>query len=187
MIVSIDKLKMNTENPREISASKLKQLKDSIKKFPEMLKIRPIVVDTDFNIIGGNMRYKALLELGYDEVEVIVFDNKDKQYEFLIKDNLSYGDWSWVNIAEDYKFDELSEWGIEPPVWYKNLTETKQEVDYENMEGGSNKKEKPTSNTKAVYLFYKMDDKLEILKLINDYDKNLTKEEVFMKIITDFI
>lgn len=102
MLVDINEIKPTQNNPREFNQYKLEQLKKSIKEFPEMMSVRPIVVNENMNIIGGNMRYMALKELGYKEVEIVIFNQEDKEYEFLIKDNLAYGEWSWVNLSEDY-------------------------------------------------------------------------------------
>lgn len=188
MLVKIEELKPTKNNPREFNQGKLEQLKKSIKEFPEMMKIRPIVVNKEMVIIGGNMRYLALKDLGYTEVEVLVLDKEDKEYEFLIKDNLSYGEWAWVNLSEDYKYEDLTDWGLTPPIWYKELNKE------ENKE-----KEKPKapdtpvvndaqiSKKKAVYLFYTKAEKAEVLELIKEKYKDVSLEEVFISLLKNNI
>ena len=93
--VEVQKLAENPDNPRLLKADKKNKLEKSIKEFPEMLEARPIVVNTEYTILGGNMRYKALLATGAKEVDVLVVDwSEDKQKEFIIKDNVGFDrDW----------------------------------------------------------------------------------------------
>ena len=112
----INNIKLNPNNPRLIKDDKFKKLVQSIKDFPEMLNIRPIVVNTDMVILGGNMRYKACKEAGLKEVPVIITDlSEEKQREFLIKDNTSGGEWNWEVLANEWDNEELEEWGLELP------------------------------------------------------------------------
>ena len=95
--IKVNKLKPNPDNPRSISKKKFNKLVNSIKEFPKMLELRPIIVDENFVVLGGNMRLKALLHLGIEEVPYIQekdLTDKEKQ-EFIIKDNLSFGQWDW--------------------------------------------------------------------------------------------
>ena len=115
-VVKINEVKLNPNNPRLIKDDKFKKLVSSIKDFPEMLNIRPIVVNKDMVILGGNMRYRACKEAGLKEVPVIVTDlSEEKQREFLIKDNVSGGEWDWDLLANEWNVDELEEWGINIP------------------------------------------------------------------------
>mgnify|MGYP000871545954 CR=1 FL=1 len=116
-IVNIKEVKNNPNNPRLIKDDKFKKLVQSIKDFPEMLNIRPIVVNEDMVILGGNMRYKACLEAGLKEVPVIKVDSlsAEKQREFIIKDNLSGGEWDWDMLANEWESEELEEWGLDVP------------------------------------------------------------------------
>ena len=94
--VKISEVKLNPNNPRLIKDDKFKKLVQSIKDFPEMLNIRPIVVNQDMIILGGNMRYKACKEAGLKEIPIIKTDlTEEQQREFLIKDNTSGGEWDW--------------------------------------------------------------------------------------------
>jgi DNA modification methylase len=115
--ISINKLIPNPNNPRLIKDDKFKKLVQSIKDFPEMLDIRPIVVNKDMVILGGNMRYKACKEAGVKEIPVIITDLSDeKQKEFLIKDNTSGGEWDWDIIANEWDVEQLTEWGLDVPL-----------------------------------------------------------------------
>ena len=115
-IRKISEIKLNPNNPRLIKDDKFKKLVQSIKDFPEMLNIRPIVVNTDMVILGGNMRYKACKEAGLKEVPVIITDlTEDKQREFLIKDNTSGGEWNWEVLANEWDSEQLEEWGLDVP------------------------------------------------------------------------
>jgi hypothetical protein len=115
-IKKISDVKLNPNNPRLIKDDKFKKLVQSIKDFPEMLSIRPIVVNKDMIILGGNMRFRACKEAGITEIPVIVTDlSEDKQREFLIKDNISGGEWDWDLLANEWDNEELVEWGLD--VW----------------------------------------------------------------------
>jgi hypothetical protein len=107
----------NTENPRIIKDDKFKKLVQSIKDFPEMLQIRPIVVNNEMMILGGNMRLKAIQEIGIKEVPIIKAENltEQQQREFLIKDNVGFGEWDWDALANDWDPAELNEWGLDIP------------------------------------------------------------------------
>ena len=109
MKVKLKDLKANPNNPRYIRDEKFEKLKKSIQDFPEMLKLRPVVVDDEMIVLGGNMRLKALTELGIDEVEVIkAKDLTEKQKaEFIIKDNVGFGDWDWDILANEWDNTQL--------------------------------------------------------------------------------
>ena len=106
----------NQDNPRHISDDKFQQLVQSIKDMPEMLTARPLVVNQDNVVLGGNMRLKALQEVGAEEVPVMRVDwPEDKQRAFIIKDNVSYGEWDWDVLANEWDAKELEDWGMD--VW----------------------------------------------------------------------
>lgn len=115
--VKIGDIKINTENPRSIKDSKFNKLVKSIKEFPEMLQIRPIVVNEENVILGGNMRYKACQQAGLDEVYIIKAKDlsEDQQKEFLIKDNSGFGEWDWDILANEWDHQELMDWGVDLP------------------------------------------------------------------------
>ena len=116
-LVKISEVKLNPNNPRLIKDDKFKKLVQSIKDFPEMLEIRPIVVNDDMIILGGNMRYKACKEAGLKEIPIIKASNlsEEKQREFLIKDNVSGGEWDWDMLANEWDEMELKNWGVDIP------------------------------------------------------------------------
>jgi hypothetical protein len=113
-LIKIGKIKPNPSNPRVIKDDKFQQLKKSLESFPDMAKVRPIVVNTDMVVLGGNMRLKAMKEAGWKEVPIEVVDwPEDKQREFIIKDNVGFGEWDWELIAADWP--EVEEWGLDVP------------------------------------------------------------------------
>lgn len=113
--VKISEIKLNPNNPRLIKDDKFKKLVKSIQEFPEMLDIRPIVVNSDMIILGGNMRYKACKEAGLKEIPIIIADNltEEQQKEFLIKDNTSGGEWDFEMLANEWDVEQLDEWGLD--------------------------------------------------------------------------
>jgi len=126
----------NTENPRIIKDDKFNKLVQSIKDFPEMLEIRPIVVNSEMMILGGNMRLKAIQEIGIKEVPIIKAENltEQQQREFLIKDNVGFGEWDWDALANDWDPAELNEWGLDVP----NMDLTELEAEDDNFEEPEN-------------------------------------------------
>jgi len=125
--IKISEIKLNQNNPRLIKDDKFKKLVQSIKDFPEMLDIRPIVVNSDMIILGGNIRFKACKEAGLKEVPIIVADNltEEQQREFLIKDNTSGGEWDFEMLANEWDVEQLEEWGLDIPAFDIN-NETEQ-------------------------------------------------------------
>jgi len=114
----LSEVKLNPNNPRLIKDDNFKKLVQSIKDFPEMLDIRPIVVNTDMVILGGNMRFKACKEAGLKEVPIIIADNltEEQQREFLIKDNVSGGEWNFEMLENEWDTEKLMEWGLDLPL-----------------------------------------------------------------------
>ncbi len=114
-MMKLSKIKGNEKNPRVVKDQKFKSLVESIQKFPEMLKLRPIVVNEDMVILGGNQRWKACQEAGLKEVPVLIANglSKDQQDEFVIKDNVSSGEWDWKLINGEWDTDLLTDWGVD--------------------------------------------------------------------------
>ena len=114
-MVKISEVKNNPNNPRVIKDDKFEKLVRSIKQFPKMLEIRPIVVNDDMIVLGGNMRLKACKEAGLKEVPIIKADDltEDEQRQFIIKDNVSGGEWDWEILQNDWNLEELDEWGLD--------------------------------------------------------------------------
>ena len=119
MKLKISEIKPNPNNPRLIKDDKFKKLVKSIQEFEEMLDVRPIVVNKEHVILGGNMRYKAMIEAGIKEIPVTVVDwSEEKQREFIIKDNVSGGEWDWDLIANEWDSDLLDDWGLDLPAQF---------------------------------------------------------------------
>ncbi len=115
--VKISKVKGNPSNPRIIKNDKFKKLVKSIQEFPEMLKLRPIVVDEDFMVLGGNMRLKASKEAGLSEVWIDIAEGltEEQKKEFIVKDNVGFGEWEWDILANEWDSVQLADWGLD--VW----------------------------------------------------------------------
>ena len=113
----INEISPNVDNPRVVKGSKFQKLVKSIKEFPEMLLLRPIIVDENDIILGGNMRYLACKELRYREIPVKVAKglSPDQKKEFIIKDNVGFGEWDWDILANDWDEKEIKQWGLD--VW----------------------------------------------------------------------
>ncbi len=115
-LLKITEIKENPNNPRTITKRKFKELVNSIRDFPEMLEARPIVVNPDNVILGGNQRYKAAKFAGLEKVPVYVASwDEIKSKEFVIKDNVSFGDWDWDMLANEWEVEELNDWGVNTP------------------------------------------------------------------------
>jgi ParB-like chromosome segregation protein Spo0J len=122
-------LKANPNNPRVIRDEKFKKLVKSIKEFPEMLEARPVVVNPDMVVLGGNMRLKALREAGVEEAPVYIASwDEVKQRQFIIKDNVGFGEWDWDALANEWDEEELQDWGLDIPGF-------EEEPDFEDLIG----------------------------------------------------
>lgn len=127
MKVKIKDIKANPNNPRVIRDEQFKKLVKSIQEFPEMLSVRKLVCTPDMIVLGGNMRLKALQSAGIKEIDVEIVDwDEQKQKEFIIKDNVSFGEWNHEQLANEWDAIELQEWGLELPV---NVV-AENEIDY---------------------------------------------------------
>lgn len=119
---SISEIQLNPSNPRTLREDKIEQLKASIRSFERMLSFRPIVIDENNMILGGNARLVALRALGYTELPeewVLRAEDlsEDQKREFIIKDNVSFGHWDWDVLANEWDAEQLVDWGLEVPVW----------------------------------------------------------------------
>lgn len=138
MSIRLSTIKENSQNPRIIKDQKFDQLVQSLKDFPEMMTLRPIVVDENNIALGGNMRLKALQKLGYKTIpEVWIKKAKDlteeQKKEFIIKDNVGFGEWDWDMIANEWDQQQVTEWGLNIPGW-GHETEQKDLSDSENTD-----------------------------------------------------
>jgi hypothetical protein len=113
----INEIKPNPNNPRIIKDVKFKQLVKSIQDFPQMLELRPIVIDENNIVLGGNMRLKACIEAGLTEVPVKQAKDltEEQKKEFMVKDNVGFGEWDWDLLANEFDTEEIGEWGLDIP------------------------------------------------------------------------
>jgi hypothetical protein len=143
--VPLKDIKSNPNNPRVIKDDKFAKLVQSLKDLPEMATVRPIVVNQDMVVLGGNMRLKAMKEAGWKEAPVEVVDwDEDKQRQFIIKDNVGFGEWDWEMIANEWDAVELQDWGLDvwqPPteVDYSILDEDDLSEEIQDMASGVKK------------------------------------------------
>jgi ParB-like chromosome segregation protein Spo0J len=123
MLVKVSEIISNPNNPRIIKDEKFKQLVKSIQDFPEMLKLRPIVVNDNMVVLGGNMRLKACKEAGIKEVYIIKASEltEEQQREFIIKDNVGFGEWDWELLANEWDSESLNDWGLSVPVFNNDV------------------------------------------------------------------
>ena len=136
-LIPISKVKRNPNNPRIIKDDKFSKLVKSIQEFPQMLEIRPIVVNDDMIVLGGNMRLKACQEAGLKEVPIIKASNltEEQQREFIIKDNVGFGEWDWNDLANNWESEKLQEWGLDIPGFEAEVLEA-EEDDFAVPEAG---------------------------------------------------
>ena len=131
--VKISEIKTNPKNPRLIKDDKFKKLVKSIKEFPQMLELRPIVVDENNIVLGGNMRLKACIEVGLKEIYIVQAAELTEQQkdEFIVKDNVGFGEWDWDLLANEWNTEKLDEWGLDLPI--NSATEDLSNVQFEDV------------------------------------------------------
>lgn len=130
--VKIAEVKPNPNNPRTIKDAKFKKLVESIKTFPDMLEKRPIVVDENMVVLGGNMRLKACKKAGLKEVWIDIAEgwSEEQKAEFIIKDNLGFGEWNWDDLNKDWDLEKLEDWGLEVPSIEEFTDEDETEIEF---------------------------------------------------------
>jgi hypothetical protein len=166
-LVSIGQVKPNENNPRIIKDYKFKKLVKSIQDFPQMLQLRPIVVNEDNVVLGGNMRLKACKEAGLKEVYIIQAKDltEEQQKEFIVKDNVGFGEWDWDILANQWDNTQLGEWGLD--VW-----QPEEEVDYSalddlGLDGVVGDMEKNVKS--AIQIEFESEDYEEAKELVSKY------------------
>jgi hypothetical protein len=139
-LVKISEVKPNPKNPRIIKDGKFQKLVKSIQEFPDMLNKRPLVVFTDVDnkyvVLGGNMRLKACKEIGLKEIPIIIADEwtEEQKNEFLIKDNVGFGEWDWDSLANEWDVEKLDDWGLDLPIDLESIKATKDISDIGEIE-----------------------------------------------------
>ena len=180
--VKISKVKGNPSNPRIIKNDKFKKLVKSIQEFPEMLKLRPIVVDEDFMVLGGNMRLKASKEAGLSEVWIDVAEGltEEQKKEFIVKDNVGFGEWDWAMLGNEWNTIKITEWGLD--VWENqdDKNELDAELEWSGMPEFNNDDLSPK---RQIILSFKTDEDVQLFaKLINQELTTKTKSVWFPKV-----
>ena len=171
--VKISAVKSNPNNPRIIKDDKFKKLVTSIKEFPQMLNIRPIVVNDEMIVLGGNMRLKACIEAGLKEVAIIKASEltPEQQNEFIIKYNVGFGEWNWDDLANKWESEQLTEWGLD--VWQGD------DLSNENNYNGQNPELELdkflNAELKRMFLVY---DNVTFENVINWFNKLQQKHEL---------
>lgn len=173
-LVPIKEIKSNPNNPRVIKNDKFDKLVQSIKDFPKMLEIRPIVVNEDNIVLGGNMRLKACIEAGLKEVHVLYANDlsPEEQNEFIIKDNVSFGEWNWDTLSLEWEADELTNWGLDIPDFSNEDNEYSTKIESPIYEI---KREKP-----KIESLFDIEKYTRLIKEIND-SKLEKNEKIFLK------
>ena len=130
--VKISEVKNNPNNPRLIKDEKFKKLVASINSFPDMLEKRPIVVDENMIVLGGNMRLKACKKAGLKEVWIDVAEGwtEEQKAEFIIKDNVGFGEWNWDDLNKEWDLEKLEDWGLEVPSIEEFTDEEETEIEF---------------------------------------------------------
>jgi hypothetical protein len=178
-LIKIENLKVNPNNPRIIKDDNFKKLVLSIKEFPEMLQLRPIVVNEEMVILGGNMRYRACIEAGKKEVPVIIAKglSEEKQKEFLIKDNVSGGEWDYDILANEWSELPITEWGVN--VWSPNddLFSIDEE-DEEEISAGSKEPKASDDGFSIFEMVMEHENKIVLVELLNKVKKEYAFEKL---------
>jgi hypothetical protein len=166
--MKLSQLNPNSSNPRRISEAKLQKLKTSIESFEQMMEARPMIVNADMEILGGNMRYRALNALGYDEIP----DNWVKQMdftpeqerEFIIKDNVGFGEWDWDILANEWETQDLGDWGLDMPIFHDNLSNNDQ---YIGLNPEAELDSFMNAEIKRLYLAYDSETFAKVIEWLN--------------------
>ena len=134
--VKLSKVKLNPDNPRRISERDMDRLVKSLQEFPDMMKLREIVVDETMTVIGGNMRVLALRKMGIQEATAKICKGltADQKREFVIKDNAAFGEWDMDALANGWSDLPLADWGVDLPAdWLKEIPVENKSIDEEGM------------------------------------------------------
>ena len=184
--VKISAIKSNPNNPRLIKSQKFEKLVNSIKQFPQMLELRPIVVNNDMVVLGGNMRLKACKEAGLTEVPIIKASEltPEQEKEFIVKDNVGFGEWDWDILANEWDNEELQDWGMD--VW------NPQDDDSFELDDLKEEKEESPSILDDGYSQFEIimfhQNKLEFIRVLNQIKEkhNLEKQEDSLMVLVDY-
>jgi len=159
--INLTSIRSNKDNPRFIRDEKFKKLVDSIKSFPQMLELRPIIVNEHNVILGGNMRYKACVEAGLKQIHIIQAKDlsEEQQREFIIKDNVGYGEWDYDILANEWDVELLGDWGLE-------LWDASKDIDLEDFFEEGQEESKP--ELKKIVLEFTEEEYEQVKKKIDE-------------------
>jgi hypothetical protein len=184
--VPINTVKANPNNPRIIKDDKFAKLVKSITEFPQMLNLRPIVVNDDMVVLGGNMRLKACKEAGLTDIPIIKASEltEQQQKEFIVKDNVGYGEWNWDDLANNWDAEELTEWGLD--VWNNNINDELLSID-NTIDEVKDSSPKITDEGYSLFEIVMLhENKLILLDVINQLKREFLfekTEEAIMELI----
>ena len=183
--VKIAEVKHNPNNPRLIKDDKFKKLVKSIQEFPDMLNVRPIVVNKDMVVLGGNMRLKAIKEAGYKEIAVDIVDwTEDQQKEFIVKDNASFGEWNWDDLANNWDEEQLVEWGVD--TWVNKSNDDLLELGDKTQEENTNAHKITDEGYSLFEIVMLHENKLYLFDVLNQVKREFLfdkTEDALMEII----
>jgi hypothetical protein len=189
---NIADIKANPKNPRVIKDDKFAKLVKSITDFPEMLEKRPLVCFTDTDgkvvVLGGNMRLKASKEVGLKQLPIILADDwtEEQKAQFLIKDNVSFGEFNLDELQADWNVEQLGEWGLDIPNWYKGVDENNMNDDDVDLEDDFDPVGISKDNQRVVFIFptandaetYLSKNKIEFVKRNMAWQVNLCTQSI---------
>ena len=186
--VPITQVKLNPNNPRVIKDDKFKRLVKSIQDLPEMGMVRPIVVNQDMIVLGGNMRLKAMQEVGLKEVPITIVDwDEDKQRQFIIKDNIGYGEWDFDMLANEWDEVELQDWGLVIP--QLNNIDLYDIPEQDKLTDTNNEPKASSDGYSAFELIMLHENKLVLLETLNKIKENFLfekQEEAMMELVRQY-
>jgi hypothetical protein len=173
-LIDVSKLILNDNNPRYIKEDKFQKLVKSLRESPRMLEYRPIIVNEEMKVLGGNMRLKAAIEIGFTKVPILIAVGltEAEQRELIVKDNVGYGEWDYDLLANQYDKEELEEWGLDIPEWANN------NVDLDNFFEDNN--DVKDSKNKIV-LEYSEEDYAEVMEAFNKREGS--REQIIYKLL----
>lgn len=187
--IALNKVKPNPENPRTITEDKFEELKMSLIEAPWMIELRPLIVDEDNMLLGGNMRLRALTDLGYAEVPVTVAKGltPEQKREFIIKDNISAGSWDWDALSNTWDAVKLRDWGLH--VWTPEVDVDYSVLDSEEFSGIDDRVDEIVSaTTKAIqvnFLLEDFDEAYNLMKEAKEQDFDVAK--ALLEILRDAV
>lgn len=190
--VETSKLVPNPNNPRFIKDKEFEELKKSITNFPDMMSARPIVVDENWVVLGGNMRFRAVMDLKWTKVPVIMIEGATEQWkkEFVIKDNVNKGSWDYEMLANEWEIEDLTEWGIAESNFGVSAPEFMMgDEDGMGVQGDLEAAmSAPTSDIKLLQLFFTEDNHKEFVTMATEMMKRLGQSNItdtIFKIVHD--